>query len=263
MMRILALYFHKININFKERPIMKRILFLLLIGLFVNQIFAQDIIVKKNGDEIKSKIVEIATETIKYRDFDFQDGPIRNINISDVFMVIYENGKREKFTKSEQEDNKNEKSKSGYIGNYFMIGIGYGNSYGGLGIRGQWRIGGKQGFGIHYGAGYLPEAPILATVGLKFFPYKGFYLNAQFGLTGYEEKFEYTYNGTKYESRLLYGPSFLIGGDFNWGRVVGYGFNVGLGLTYNINAENFSNVTLAADLGFIIRFWKYIYLLEQ
>lgn len=77
---------------------MKQILFLFLIGLLTNLIYAQDIIIKRNGDEIKSKILEITSETIKYKEFDFQDGPIRNINISDVFMVIYENGKREKFT---------------------------------------------------------------------------------------------------------------------------------------------------------------------
>jgi len=76
---------------------MKRILFLLLIGLSSNLIFAQDIIVKTNGDEIKSKILEITSETIKYKEYEFQDGPIRNINISEVFMVIYENGEREMF----------------------------------------------------------------------------------------------------------------------------------------------------------------------
>ena len=96
---------------------MKRILFLLLIGISSNMLFAQDIIVKQNGDEIKSKILEITSETIKYKEFDFQDGPTRNINISDVFMVIYENGKREKFignsnSQSQLEEKpKNEKHK--------------------------------------------------------------------------------------------------------------------------------------------------------
>ena len=236
---------------------MKRILFLLLIGLSTNLIFAQDIIVKQNGDEIKSKILEITSETIKYKEFDFQDGPTRNINISDVFMVIYENGKREKFTTTESQtsnnDTKNEVSNNDYKGNYFMLGTGYGNSYGGLGLRAQWRMGGKQGFGIHAGAGYFPNAPILASAGVKFFPYKDFYINTQFGLTGYETYYEYGYN-YYYDSHILYGPSFLVGGDWTWGSKVGYGFNAGLGITYNINAVYFSAITLALDLGFIIRF---------
>ena len=87
---------------------MKRILFLLLIGLSSNLIFAQDIMVKRNGDEIKSKILEITIETIKYKQFEFQDGPTRNINISDVFMVIYENGKREMFSTTESITSKEE-----------------------------------------------------------------------------------------------------------------------------------------------------------
>ena len=66
---------------------------------------AQDTIIKVNGDEIESKIVEITNETIKFKSYDFLEGPIRNINVSDVFMVIYENGKREKFTVVESQTN--------------------------------------------------------------------------------------------------------------------------------------------------------------
>ena len=77
---------------------MKKYIYLLLIIFSHNTIIAQDVIIKKNNDEIKSKIIEINDENIKYKEFDFQDGPTRNIKISEVFMVLYENGKREKFT---------------------------------------------------------------------------------------------------------------------------------------------------------------------
>lgn len=83
---------------------MKHIIAILFFGFISIILFSQDIIIKKNGDEIKSKIIEITTETIKYKEFDFQEGPIRNITISEVFMIIYENGKREVFAK--KEDNK-------------------------------------------------------------------------------------------------------------------------------------------------------------
>jgi len=109
---------------------MKRFLFSLLIGLSSNLIFAQDIIIKQNGDEIKSKILEITSETIKYKEFEFQDGPTRNINISDVFMVIYENGKREKFTTTEsplaKEENPVSNKNNGNVKERGFIGLGLG-----------------------------------------------------------------------------------------------------------------------------------------
>jgi len=79
---------------------MKKILIILLavfgFGIITN---AQDIILKKDGSEIKAKVLEITDQQIKYKEFDFQDGPIRNINNSEVFMITYENGRREVFNK--------------------------------------------------------------------------------------------------------------------------------------------------------------------
>ena len=265
---------------------MKKLLLLLFSAIISCTILGQDVIYKHNGDEINSKVLEITSETIKYKDFDFQDGPVRNINIKDVFMIIYENGVREKFTvKKNETSNENpvlenqyskenteysyeesghpEKSTNkNFDGNHFTIGTGYGNSYGGAGLRFQWRTGGNVGFGIHAGVGYFPNAPVLASGGLKFFPYKGIYINAQFGLTGWEEYYEYYHywNGQyeefyyNYDSHILFGPSFLTGVDWTWGDKVGFGFNAGVGFTYNINVEHFSPVTLAIDIGFLIRF---------
>jgi hypothetical protein len=53
---------------------------------------SQDIIIKKTGDEIKAKIVEIGINEIKYKRFDFQDGPVYTISKSDVVLIKYENG---------------------------------------------------------------------------------------------------------------------------------------------------------------------------
>ncbi|MFC2100715.1 hypothetical protein ACFLRZ_02675 [Bacteroidota bacterium] len=79
---------------------MKRFL-LLFIVLSSNLIFAQDIIIKHSGEEIKAKVLEITSENIKYKAYEYQDGPIRNANISEVFMIIYENGSKEIFNKKE------------------------------------------------------------------------------------------------------------------------------------------------------------------
>lgn len=54
-----------------------------------------DVIYLNSGSEIKAKVVEITVETIKYKNFDQLDGPIRNIPLEDVFMIIYQNGSRE------------------------------------------------------------------------------------------------------------------------------------------------------------------------
>jgi len=79
---------------------MKKILLILValigFGIMVN---AQDVILKQDGSEIKAKVTEITDQQIKYKDFDFQSGPTRNINISEVFMITYENGQKEVFRK--------------------------------------------------------------------------------------------------------------------------------------------------------------------
>jgi len=59
------------------------------------QTLAQDIIIKSDGSEIKALVEEITYDFIKYKNFDQPEGPIRNIALIDVFMIIYKNGSRE------------------------------------------------------------------------------------------------------------------------------------------------------------------------
>lgn len=233
---------------------MKRILLLLLIGLSSNLIIAQDIILKLNGDEIKSKVLEISSETIKYKEFDFQDGPTRIINISDVHMIIYESGRREIFTTlTSQRTQEDSDLNNGNQGDYFTLGVGLGNSYGDLGLRIQYRMGGKQSFGFHAGIGYTPDAAILTSVGVKFFPSRNFYLNTQFGLTGTFREWYHIGGWWTYDDYYLYGPSFLVGGDWLWGRKKRFGLNAGFGITYHINWVD-DPISPALDLGFVVRF---------
>jgi hypothetical protein len=79
---------------------MKKLLVLFsFFTIFVScPLFSQDIIIKNDKVEIKAKVIEIQEDLIKYKLFESQEGPVRNIQISDVFMVIYESGKRESFT---------------------------------------------------------------------------------------------------------------------------------------------------------------------
>ena len=76
-----------------------------IIVLFISISFSgmsQDAIMKRDGSKIDAKVVEITSTTIKYRNFDQPDGPLRNIAINDVQEIIYENGTWEKFEKTEQ-----------------------------------------------------------------------------------------------------------------------------------------------------------------
>jgi opacity protein-like surface antigen len=72
-----------------------KIIILSLFVLISSKSYSQDIIYKKDGSEIETKIVEITNDMIKYKRFDQQTGPLRNMPKSDVFMIIYEDGTKE------------------------------------------------------------------------------------------------------------------------------------------------------------------------
>lgn len=56
---------------------------------------AQDVIVKKDGNTITSKVTEITSSEIKYKKFSNQNGPTYTINKNEVNYINYENGERE------------------------------------------------------------------------------------------------------------------------------------------------------------------------
>lgn len=70
------------------------IVLLLTVVQFAN---AQDILLFKNGQELKVKVIELSNTEISYKRFDNLDGPTIVIPKSGVFMITYENGIREVF----------------------------------------------------------------------------------------------------------------------------------------------------------------------
>lgn len=56
---------------------------------------AQDVIVKRNGDELQCKILEVNKNEVKYKRWSNQDGPMFAEKKSDIFMIKYENGEKE------------------------------------------------------------------------------------------------------------------------------------------------------------------------
>ncbi len=70
---------------------------LLLLG---NVSFAQDLIVYKDGDEVKAKVLNVNKEEISYKKWDNVEGPTYSISIDEVFMIKYKNGTKDVFSKS-------------------------------------------------------------------------------------------------------------------------------------------------------------------
>ena len=61
---------------------------------------AQDILTKRNGDELQVKVLEITPTQVKYKRFDNLEGPLISVAKSSVFMIVYENGTKEVITEA-------------------------------------------------------------------------------------------------------------------------------------------------------------------
>jgi hypothetical protein len=89
---------------------MKTLLFCLAACLLITgTATAQDIITKRNAEEIEGRVVEIGAESVKYKRASNPDGPTYEIARSEVFTIKYQNGEKEVFstvdalTKTEEE----------------------------------------------------------------------------------------------------------------------------------------------------------------
>ena len=107
-------------------------LLVFFLSFLTKQSFAQDLIIKSNSDTIQAKIIEITPNEIKYKKYDFQDGPLYVENKANVVSVIFSNGMREIFpiqknTTSKISDsdsittNSLENNKIQMIGNQFVF----------------------------------------------------------------------------------------------------------------------------------------------
>ena len=91
-----------------ENAVMKKLLSAIIVIVAALQLNAQDVIYLTNGDEVKAKVEEITETQIKYKQWDNQTGPLRSFSISNVFMIIYENGQKEVFTTVKDETSKDQ-----------------------------------------------------------------------------------------------------------------------------------------------------------
>ena len=86
----------------KKEKTMKNLL--LFIVLFCTSLItmAQDVIVKKDGSIIQSKVMEINGVEIKYKKWSNQEGPMYSIIRSEVNSINFQNGEVELFANETQ-----------------------------------------------------------------------------------------------------------------------------------------------------------------
>ncbi|MBN2668847.1 MAG: hypothetical protein JXR60_06430 [Bacteroidales bacterium] len=73
-------------------------LVLIIIGILsFSQIYSQDYIILKSGEEIESKVLEINESNVKYKRFSNVDGPTYTIDKTNIFMIKYESGDKDVF----------------------------------------------------------------------------------------------------------------------------------------------------------------------
>ncbi len=65
---------------------------IILFSLLSSIGFCQDVIIKKDSTKIDAKILEISQTEIKYKIFNYQDGPLYIVSKNDIAYVIYSNG---------------------------------------------------------------------------------------------------------------------------------------------------------------------------
>jgi hypothetical protein len=77
-------------------------LFFLATMFCCTSVFAQDIILKTDGTEIKAKVMKISNDEIEYKKFENLLGPNYVVSTSEVFMITYENGLKEVISKQQK-----------------------------------------------------------------------------------------------------------------------------------------------------------------
>ena len=74
---------------------MKKLIFTLILTAFGSTVFAQDIILQKDADEILAKVTKVSKTEIEYLRWDNLDGPIYTLSSDEVLFIKYQNGNKD------------------------------------------------------------------------------------------------------------------------------------------------------------------------
>lgn len=110
---------------------MKQLL-VLLFFLCSTCAFAQDVIVKKDGSTILSRVLEVNQNEVKYKKFNNLDGPTYSISKSELQSINYKNGAKDTFSAPVREENRylpnNQNDGEQRINDRALIALDYANS---------------------------------------------------------------------------------------------------------------------------------------
>lgn len=78
---------------------MKKIVFIsmLMVSFTLQELVAQDIIIKKSGEELKARVLEVGIDGVTYKRYDNPNGPSYVIPKADISLIRYENGTEDVF----------------------------------------------------------------------------------------------------------------------------------------------------------------------
>jgi len=77
---------------------MKKLILSLVFALLAFSAFSQDIIIKRTGEEIKGRVVEVAQHFVRFTLQEIPEAGILMISRDEIFMIRYESGRTEVFT---------------------------------------------------------------------------------------------------------------------------------------------------------------------
>ena len=95
---------------------MKKLCLLLIITSLSFNVFSQDIILKRSGDQIKAKVTEVSDEYIKYKKNGFENGPDFKMSVSEIFMLTFENGEKMMFEEANTKEKKSDSNVAMLLG---------------------------------------------------------------------------------------------------------------------------------------------------
>jgi len=86
---------------------MKKIVFVFSFLLLAANLFSQDTIVFRNNKTLLAKVLEVSSLEVKYKRFEFIDGPLYTEQKTNIQFIKYSNGVKEEFKLEDAVVNKN------------------------------------------------------------------------------------------------------------------------------------------------------------
>ena len=96
---------------------MKKTVLLSLLAANFCGVYAQDVIVKKDGSTILAKVLTIGETEVEYKKFNRQDGPTYKISVDKLLSINHESGDKETFEATSSKAGKPSDNEEGGNGN--------------------------------------------------------------------------------------------------------------------------------------------------